>query len=361
MDWEDSFEKLRQEFEDIEKQLTDPEVISDSQRLRQLSVRHSQLQSALEVYRQYQEARNQAQEAATLLTEVEDEDEQMRQFLQSEQAEANARMEQLQHHLLEALLPTDPADQKNAIVEIRAGTGGEEAALFAADLFTMYTRLAQSRGWNVDVMHQSPSDMGGFKEIIFTAEGDGAYGVLKHESGVHRVQRVPETESQGRLHTSAATVAVLPEVQEIDIDIDPNDLNLEVFRAGGPGGQHMQKNETAVRITHLPTTISVTCSDQRSQRQNRERAMRLLRARLYEREQQLQQEQIAAQRRAQVKSGDRSEKIRTYNFPQDRLTDHRIGLTLHNLPALMNGQIDQLLEALRQHEQQQRLQELTQS
>ena len=359
MDWEASFDKLQDESADIEKQLSEPEAVSDPQRLRQLTMRYSQLQSALELYNQYQDARNQAEEAAALLAEAEDE--QMRQFLESEQTEARARIQQLHHHLLEALLPPEPADGKNAIVEIRAGTGGEEAALFAADLFTMYTRLAQRRGWDVDLMHQSPSDMGGFREVIFAAEGDGAYGVLKHESGVHRVQRIPVTESQGRLHTSAATVAVLPEVAEIEVNIDPNDLKLESFRAGGPGGQHMQKNETAVRVTHLPTDISVTCSDQRSQRQNRERAMRLLRARLYDQEQQRQQEQIAAARRAQVKSGDRSEKIRTYNFPQDRLTDHRIGLTLHNLPALMNGEIDPILEALRQHEQQQRLEELTRS
>ena len=357
MDWQASFEKLEQEFADIEKQLSDPAVISDSQRLRELSVRHAQLQSSLAVYREYQDARNQAEEAEALLADAEDEE--MRQFLEAEQAEAQAQMEQLQQRLLVALLPPNPADQKNAILEIRAGTGGDEAALFAADLFTMYTRLAQLRGWQVDMMHQSPSDMGGFKEIIFAVEGAGVYGLLKHESGVHRVQRVPVTESQGRLHTSAATVAVLPEAQDIDISIDPGDLKLEAFRAGGPGGQHMQKNETAVRVTHLPTNISVTCSDQRSQHQNREKAMRLLRSRLYEQEQQRQHQQIAAQRREQVKSGDRSENIRTYNFPQDRLTDHRIGLTLHNLPALMNGEIDELLAALQQDEQQRRLQELT--
>jgi len=223
----------------------------------------------------------------------------------------------------------------------------------------MYRRLAERKGWQVEVMNENSSEMGGFKEIVFAVEGGGVYGVLKHESGVHRVQRVPKTESQGRLHTSAATVAVLPEAEEIDVEIQPQDLQMEAFRAGGPGGQHMQKNETAVRITHLPTKISVACSDQRSQQQNRERAMRILRARLYEREQQKRQEEEAASRREQVKSGDRSEKIRTYNFPQDRLTDHRINLTLHNLPALLAGELDELIQALADHEHAQRLQELT--
>ncbi len=359
MDWQASFEKMQQEFEQIEQQLSDPAVIADTNRLRELSVRHSQLQSPLALFQEYQDAVQQAQEAETLMADAEDDE--MHQFLEAERAEAEARVEQLRQRLLIALVPPDPADKKNAIIEIRAGTGGDEAAIFAGDLFTMYTRLAERRGWKADVMHQSPSDMGGFKEIIFAAEGAGAYSELKHESGVHRVQRVPATESQGRLHTSAATVAVLPEVEDIDIDIDPSDLKFETFRAGGPGGQHMQKNETAVRITHLPTRISVTCSNQRSQHQNREKALALLRARLYEIEQQRQQQEIAAQRRQQVKSGDRSEKIRTYNFPQDRLTDHRIGLTLHNLPALMNGELDELLAALQQHEQQQRLQEITES
>lgn len=359
MDWQASFEKLEEEFAEIEKQLSDPEVISDANRLRKLSVRHSQLQSAVELYHEYQRTVAEAQEAAALLSEADDDD--MRQFLETEKAEAEARSEELREQLLVALLPPDPADNKNAIVEIRAGTGGDEAALFAGDLFDMYNYLAQRRGWKVETMTQNPSEMGGFKEIIFAVEGPGVYGILKHESGVHRVQRVPATESQGRLHTSAATVAVLPEAEEIDVELDNSDLKFEVFRAGGPGGQHMQKNETAVRITHLSTDISVTCSDQRSQHQNRERALRLLRARLYEHEQQRQQQQITAQRRQQVKSGDRSEKIRTYNFPQDRLTDHRLGLTLHNLPALMSGELDELIEQLQQYEQQQRLGELAES
>ncbi len=356
MGWQASFEQLEQEFAEIERQLSDPVVISDANRLRELSVRHSQLQPALELYHEYQKTMAEVEDAELLLTEADDDD--MRQFLETEKAEAEARIDELREQLIVALLPPDPADNKNAIVEIRAGTGGDEAALFAGDLFDMYNYLAQRRGWKVESLSQNPSEMGGFKEIIFAVEGAGVYGVLKHESGVHRVQRVPATESQGRLHTSAATVAVLPEAKEIDVKLDNNDLKVEVFRAGGPGGQHMQKNETAVRVTHLPTDISVTCSDQRSQHQNRERALRLLRARLYEREQQRQQQQIAAERRQQVRSGDRSEKIRTYNFPQDRLTDHRIGLTLHNLPALMSGELDELIEELRQQELQQRLEEL---
>ena len=359
MDWEDSFEKLAEEFKQVEQQLSDPAVIADSNRLRELSVRHSHLQSALAVYRQYQEAVAQLQDAEALLRDADDDE--MRQFLETERQDAAGRIEQLRKHLLVALLPPDPDDNKNAIVEIRAGTGGDEAALFARELFDMYTNLAQRRSWHVELMSQSPSEMGGFKEVILAVAGPGVHGVLKYESGVHRVQRVPTTESQGRLHTSAATVAVLREAEDIDIELDSGELKFEAFRAGGPGGQHMQKNETAVRITHLPTSISVACSDQRSQRQNRERALRLLRARLYEREQRRQQEETAAQRRQQVKSGDRSEKIRTYNFPQDRLTDHRIGLSLHNLPALMNGDIDELLEALQEDAQQRQLQELAES
>jgi len=348
---------MADELEQVQQQLSDPQVIANHNLFRKLSQRYAEIAPVVEKYQEYQQLVADANEARQMLEDAEDE--QMHEFLQSEYEEAASAAEQVHQQLLLDLVPKDPHDRKNAIVEIRAGTGGDEAALFVGDLFDMYRRFAELQGWQTEVLQQNPAGMGGFKEIIFDVKGTGAYGILKHESGVHRVQRVPETESQGRIHTSAATVAVLREVEDIDIEIDASDLNVEVFRAGGPGGQHMQKNETAVRITHQPTGISAACSDQRSQRQNRERALRVLRSKLYEREQQRQDEQRAQQRRQQVRSGDRSEKIRTYNFPQDRLTDHRIGLTMHNLPAILNGEIDELVTALQQYYRQQQLTELT--
>ncbi len=359
MEWQKAFENMATELEQVQEQLSDPVVIANQNLFRELSQRYGELASPVEMYREYEQARADAEEAQALLAESEDGE--MQEFLQTEVQDATIRAEELHQKLLVALIPKDPLDRKGVIVEIRAGTGGDEAALFAGDLFDMYQHFAERQGWKLEVLGQSLSEMGGFKEVIFAVDGPGAYGTLKYESGVHRVQRVPETESQGRIHTSAATVAVLPEAEEIDVELDPGDLKTDVFRAGGPGGQHMQKNETAVRITHAPTGISVTCSDQRSQRQNRERALRLLRAKLYEQERQRHEQELAAQRREQVKSGDRSEKIRTYNFPQDRLTDHRIGLTLHNLPAILSGEIDELIEALREYENQQRLADLTEA
>lgn len=356
MDWQAAFEKMADELEHVQQQLSDPEVIANQPLFRELSQRYAEIAPAVETYRHYQQARTDAEEAEALREDSDDE--QMREFLQSEYEKASTRAQQLHHKLLVALVPKDPVDGKSAIVEIRAGTGGDEAALFAGDLFDMYRRYAERQGWKVDVLHQNFSDMGGFKEIIFAIDEPGTYGILKHESGVHRVQRVPETESQGRIHTSAATVAVLPEAEDIDIQIEPTDLDFETFRAGGPGGQHMQKNETAVRVTHQPSGVSVACSDQRSQRQNRDRALRLLRSKLYEQERQRQEEELATQRRQQVKSGDRSEKIRTYNFPQDRLTDHRVGLTIHNLPAILDGEIDELIKMLQEYHKQQQLAEL---
>jgi peptide chain release factor 1 len=308
------------------------------------------------LWQQYQQALADAQEARALLAEAGEKE--LREFLSAELAAAEERAARLHARLLQELAPADPLDRRNAIVEIRAGTGGEEAALFARDLFDMYVGLAERRGWQVSVLDESPSDMGGYKEVIFQVQGRGAYGTLRLESGVHRVQRVPVTESQGRIHTSAAAVTVLPEVEDVEVELNPADLRIEAFRAGGPGGQHMQKNETAVRVTHLPTGISVTCSEARSQHQNREKALRLLRARLYDLERQRQEEALARQRKEQVRTGDRSEKIRTYNFPQDRITDHRINLTLHGLAARMAGDIEELLEALQKWRQQERLRAL---
>lgn len=356
MDFEHSLQGILKEVAELEKQLSDPNVLSDQNRFRDLSVRHSELQPLVQTYNAYVAAKSEREEAETMLAETVDPE--MKEFLEASQADAAERMEKLEGDLLKLLLPKDPMDDKNAVLEIRAGTGGEEAALFAGDLLTMYAKLAERRGWQTELVDATEGEMGGYKEAVMEIKGRGAYGALRRESGVHRVQRVPVTESQGRIHTSAATVAVLPEVEEVDVELDPSELSFENFRAGGPGGQHMQKNETAVRVTHKPTGITVACSDQRSQGQNKERALRLLRSRIYDLHIQEQAAELAKSRKEQVKSGDRSEKIRTYNFPQDRLTDHRINLTMHNLPVLLVGEIDELLEALAEDERQRKLQEL---
>jgi peptide chain release factor 1 len=256
------------------------------------------------------------------------------------------------------LLPKDPNDEKNVIVEIRAGTGGEEAALFAGDLFRMYNRYAEKRGWKAEIIDSNPTELGGFKEVVFEINGNGAYSRLKYESGVHRVQRVPTTEAGGRIHTSAATVAVLPEAQEIDIDINPNDLRIDIFRASGHGGQGVNTTDSAVRITHIPTGMVVTCQDERSQLKNKEKAMKVLRARLMEKAQMEQNQKIAQDRRSQVGSGDRSERIRTYNFPQGRITDHRIGLTIHQLTSVLEGELDEIIDALIAEDQAKKLAQL---
>ncbi|NLO05574.1 MAG: peptide chain release factor 1 [candidate division WS1 bacterium] len=359
MDLLPALERLEAEYQDVEQQLTTPEVLNDSTRLRELSMRHSELVPAMEKLNEYRGHLQTRDDAAAMLDGAEDAE--MRSFLQAELDEAEAAIEAMEHELLLLLIPPDPMRNRNAIVEIRAGTGGDEAALFAGDLYTMYNGYVARMGWNLDVISVNEGAMGGYKEIIFNVQGQGAFGLLKHESGVHRVQRVPATESQGRIHTSAATVAVLPEAEELDVEINPGDLEWDTFRAGGPGGQSMQKNETAVRVTHTPTGLVAASRDERSQLQNREKALTVLRARLYEHEQQKQMEAVDAQRRQAVKSGDRSEKVRTYNYPQDRVTDHRIGMSIHNIPAIMIGEIDSLIEALSEHERQQRLEELAAS
>lgn len=357
MDLLPALERMEDEFKDVEQQLTTPEVLSDSGRLRELSMRHSELVPAMEKLAEYRQHLQTRDDAEAMIADAEDPE--MREFLVMERDEAQAAIDEMEEDLLLLLVPPDPMRNRNAIVEIRAGTGGDEAALFAGDLFTMYHSYVIRRGFDVEIISVNEGQMGGYKEIIFNVRGAGAFDILRHESGVHRVQRVPATESQGRIHTSAASVAVLPEAEEVDLQIDPGDLRWDTFRAGGPGGQSMQKNETAVRVTHLPSGVTAASRDERSQMQNREKAMTVLRARLYEHEQRQQTEKMDAQRRAAVGGGDRSEKVRTYNFPQDRVTDHRTGLTVHNLPELMAGEIDRLIESMSEYDRKLKLDELT--
>ena len=331
-------------FESIEQQLGDPEVLRDARRLLELSREHARLRQVVEVAREYSRVASE-REQATELQQASD-DAEMRQLARQE-ADALRKREAELHAKLELLLvPPDPLDEKSTIVEIRAGTGGDEAALFAADLARMYHRFAERRGWKIDVLSSSPTGIGGFKEIIFSMNGPGAYGRLRFESGVHRVQRVPETESSGRIHTSTATVAVLPEVEAVEVDMNPADLQIETMRAGGPGGQHVNTSDSAVRIVHVPTGIEVRCQDERSQLKNREKALKILRSRLYEAQRAEQQEKRAAERKNQIGTAERSDKIRTYNFPQSRLTDHRIGLSVHNLTEVLDGDLDDVIQAL---------------
>ena len=344
---------LEEEYQDLERQLSDPQVIGDQNRFRDVGKRHAELSLSVVANQEYQAALSDVEEAKSLLAEAVDDEE--REFYGEELTEAEGRADRAHAALLAALVPKDEREEKNCIVEIRAGTGGEEAALFAADLAGMYIALADRRKWKTEVLDSSPSDMGGWKEIVVAVSGKGAYGALRSESGVHRVQRVPATESQGRIHTSAATVAVLLEAEDIDIQVDPGDCEVQTFGASGAGGQHVQKNDTAVRIRHKPSGIVVKCQNERSQHQNKEQAFRVLRSKLLELEEKKRQEEEMAVRREQVKSGDRSDKIRTYNFPQDRLTDHRIGLTIHNLPSVLQGHMDEVLEALARADHEQRL------
>ncbi len=347
---------MEEELRALERELSDPGVIADQNRFREVGKRHAELSAAVERYAEYKAALSDADEARTLLQEATDDEE--RDFYQEELRAAETRLEGGHAALVEVLVPTDEADDKNAIMEIRAGTGGDEAALFAGDLFGMYSALAERRKWKLEVLASSPSDLGGVREVVFAVDGQGAYGELKGERGVHRVQRIPVTESQGRIHTSAATVAVLPEAEQLDVELDLNDCEIQTFKASGAGGQHVQKNDTAVRIKHQPTGLVVNCQNERSQHQNKEQALRILRSKLLDMELERRQLEEAEARREQVKSGDRSEKIRTYNFPQDRVTDHRIGLTLHNLPSVLQGNLDELLEALARAENERRLAEL---
>ena len=341
--------EIEKRYEELERLLSDPAVIANRSEYQKLAKEHSDLAPLVEAFREYEKTGRQLDEAQQVLREG---DEELRELAKEEIPHLKMRVEELEQRLTFLLLPKDPNDEKNVILEIRAGTGGDEAGLFAADLFRMYARFAEISGWRVEVLSSSAaSGMGGFKEVIAMIEGRGAYSRLKYESGVHRVQRVPVTEAQGRIHTSAVTVAVLPEAEEVEVQIDPNDIRVDVFRSGGHGGQSVNTTDSAVRVTHIPTGLVVSCQDEKSQLKNKNKAMKVLRARLLDKMQSESAAQMSEARRKQVGSGDRSERIRTYNFPQGRVTDHRIGLTLYNLQAILDGEIQPVIDALATHYQ----------
>ncbi len=341
----DKLEQVELRYEKVNELICEPEVVNDQNQYKELMRELKNLTPVVECFRAYKEADKTEKEALELLSDS-SQDKDFKELLEDEYKVSKQKKEELFSELKTLLLPKDPNDYRNVIIEIRGGAGGDEAALFAGSLFRMYSMYAESRGWKTDVMNINETGLGGIKEISFMIEGEGAYSRFKFESGVHRVQRVPETESGGRIHTSTVTVAVLPEAEEVDIAIDPSELQIDTFRASGAGGQHVNKTESAIRITHLPTGTVVECQDERSQHKNKDRALKILRSRLLEVEREKQDSEIADERRSQVGTGDRSERIRTYNFPQGRVSDHRIGLTLYKIEAIMNGDLDELIDAL---------------
>lgn len=350
------FERLNQietKYDELTRALASPEVINDSSKYQKTAKAHSELSEIVEKYREYKDLQRGIEESRTMVAEESDAD--LRAYAQEELTRLEERVAQTESELKILLIPKDPNDEKNVILEIRAGTGGDEASLFAAEIFRMYNRYAETQHWKVEVLSTSESGVGGLKEVIAIIEGKGVYSRMKYESGVHRVQRVPETEQQGRVHTSAVTVAVLPEAEDVDVKIEAKDLRIDTFCSSGPGGQSVNTTYSAVRITHLPTNTVVSCQDEKSQIKNREKGMRVLRARLYEMEMEKQQQALAKERKAMVGSGDRSEKIRTYNFPQNRVTDHRIGLTMHQLGEVMDGKLGPIIDALVTHYQAEKL------